>query len=83
MLVRHPNRAAHIHVIIEAPGYDGVITHIFAPDCPYLAEDAVFGVKESLINHFDRIDVPEEAKTFGVANPFWRVNQTFVLSPAG
>ena len=34
---RHPNRAAHLHFIVTAPGFDPVITHIFTPDCPYLA----------------------------------------------
>ena len=31
---------------MTAPGYEPVITHIFTPDCPYLTEDAVFGVKD-------------------------------------
>ena len=49
---RHPNRAAHLHLIVTAPGFETVVTHIFTPDCPYLDEDAVFGVKESLIADF-------------------------------
>ena len=48
-LGRHPNRPAHIHFIVTAPGYDPIITHIFTPDSEYLSEDAVFGVKETLI----------------------------------
>lgn len=79
-LGRHPNRAAHIHFLIQATGYDTVITHIFAPDCPYLAEDTVFGVKESLIGNFVRQSDPEEAKSLGFEIPFWSVHWNFVLN---
>jgi hydroxyquinol 1,2-dioxygenase len=53
---RGPNRAAHIHFKVKAPGYEEVITHVFPPDCPYLETDAVFGVKESLIGDFRKVD---------------------------
>jgi hydroxyquinol 1,2-dioxygenase len=81
-LGRHPNRAAHLHMIVTAPGFEPVVTHIFTPDCPYLDEDAVFGVKESLIADFRHVDDPARAKELGVANPFWSVNWDFVLAPA-
>jgi hydroxyquinol 1,2-dioxygenase len=79
---RHPNRAAHLHMIVTAPGFEPVVTHIFTPDCPYLEEDAVFGVKESLIADFKHVDDPAEAKTLGFANPFWSVHWDFVLAAA-
>jgi len=81
-LGRHPNRAAHLHMIVTAPGFEPVVTHIFTPDCPYLEEDAVFGVKESLIADFKKADDPARAKELGLANPFWSVNWDFVLAPA-
>ena len=46
---RHPWRPAHLHFKIEAPGYETLITHVFRKDDPYLASDAVFGVRESLV----------------------------------
>lgn len=49
---RNHMRAAHIHAIVSAPGHRSVTTHIFVPDNPYLDNDAVFGVKESLIRPF-------------------------------
>ena len=49
---RHPNRPAHVHFMIAAPGHESLITHIFAADSPYLDSDAVFGVKNSLIAEF-------------------------------
>jgi catechol 1,2-dioxygenase len=45
-------RAAHIHVIVSAPGHRSVTTHIFDADNPYLDTDAVFGVKDSLVKPF-------------------------------
>lgn len=80
-LGRHPNRAAHLHFIVTAPGFERVITHIFTPDCPYLAEDAVFGVKDSLIADFIRSDNAQDAARLGVSSPFWSVDWNFVLTP--
>lgn len=82
-LGRHPNRAAHIHFIIKAPGFETVITHIFSPDCQYLDQDTVFGVKESLVAKFDRVDDAEQARVQQTDNPFWAVDQIFVLSKDG
>ncbi|AJW98986.1 dioxygenase [Burkholderia gladioli pv. gladioli] len=79
-LGRHPNRAAHMHFLVQAPGYDTVITHIFSPDCPWLAEDTVFGVKESLIGNFVSHADQHEARSLGFTIPFWSVHQDFVLN---
>ena len=48
-LGRHPMRPAHIHFIVGAPGFEPVTTHIFVDGDEYLDSDAVFGVKDSLI----------------------------------
>lgn len=79
-LGRHPNRAAHLHFIVQAPGYDTVVTHIFTPDCQYLTEDTVFGVKRSLIADFRKVEDPAEAERAGLAAPFWAVGWDFVLA---
>lgn len=80
-LGRHPNRAAHLHFIVEAPRYETVVTHIFTPDCPYLPEDAVFGVKQSLIADFRKIEEPAQAAELGFDGPFWAVDWNFVMVP--
>lgn len=49
---RHGMRPAHIHYIVEAPGYETLVTHIFVSGDPYLDSDSVFGVKDSLIVDF-------------------------------
>jgi hydroxyquinol 1,2-dioxygenase len=46
---RHPWRPAHLHFMIEAPGYQTLITHVFRNGDQYLDSDAVFGVRQSLI----------------------------------
>jgi hydroxyquinol 1,2-dioxygenase len=51
---RHPWRPAHIHLIVSAPGHQSVATHIFDADSRYLASDAVFAVKASLVRTFER-----------------------------
>jgi hydroxyquinol 1,2-dioxygenase len=48
-LGRHPWRPAHLHFMIQAPGYQTLITHVFRDGDPYLDSDAVFGVRSSLI----------------------------------
>ena len=78
-LDRHPNRAAHLHFIVSAPGFETVTTHIFTPDCPYLPEDAVFGVKQSLIADFKKVNDPALISEHGLAGPYWTVNWDFVL----
>ena len=77
---RGVNRAAHIHFIVKACGFQTAITHVFPPDCPYLEMDAVFGVKESLIGDFQRVEDPAEASKLGFAGPFWKLDWDFVLA---
>jgi len=75
-------RAAHIHFIVRAEGYEDVVTHVFPPDCPHLDSDAVFGVKESLIGDFRLIDDQAEAERLGFKSPFWRLDWEFTLAKA-
>ncbi|MBU6194768.1 MAG: intradiol ring-cleavage dioxygenase [Burkholderiales bacterium] len=46
---RHPWRPAHLHFMVQAPGYETLITHVFRADSAYLDSDAVFGVRPSLV----------------------------------
>lgn len=79
----HPWRPAHIHFVVSAEGYDPVTTHIFDRSDPYLASDAVFAVKDSLICDFVRHEGPEaQADKLGIAPPFYTVEFDFHLQPA-
>ncbi len=79
-LDRNPNRPAHIHFMVSAPGFQTLVTHIFAPDCPWLTDDAVFGVKESLIADFREVDDPVRAAALKLPNPFREVEWDFVMA---
>lgn len=80
---RHPWRPAHIHLIVRAPGYVPVATHIFDRDSDYLDSDAVFAVKPSLLRTFvpRRADDPD--RPTGVTGDWWSVRNDIVLAPAG
>ena len=81
-LGRHPYRPAHLHYILEAAGHDRLVTHIFDPDDPYIRSDAVFGVKESLLAKFERVEDPAAIAAAGFAGPFFLVEHDFVLARA-
>jgi catechol 1,2-dioxygenase len=80
---RHPNRPAHLHFIVAAPGYRSVTTHVFVADSPYLDSDAVFGVKESLVRAVPEVDDPARAAEVGLANPFRTLTFDLTLLRAG
>jgi len=46
---RHPMRPAHVHFLVRAPAKQPLVTHVFVAGDRYLASDAVFGVKPSLV----------------------------------
>lgn len=45
-------RPAHIHFLIDEPGYRKLITHLFQAGSDYLDSDVVFGTKDALIVPF-------------------------------
>lgn len=77
---RGPMRPAHVHFMISAPGYRTLVTHIFAAGDPHLDDDAVFGVKPSLITDF--VDQPAGTGPDGaVVDATWyRAAFDFVLA---
>ncbi len=46
-------RPAHIHFLINVPGYEPLITHLFQEGAEYLDSDVVFGTKHELVVRFD------------------------------
>ncbi|GJD51197.1 Hydroxyquinol 1,2-dioxygenase [Methylobacterium crusticola] len=79
---RHPNRPAHVHFMIAAPGHETLVTHVFAQDSPYLDSDAVFGVKTSLIAPF--ADAPAGTAPDGrrMETPYRHLDYRFGLKAA-
>ncbi|MFI9828686.1 dioxygenase [Streptomyces sp. NPDC051913] len=79
---RHPYRPAHIHFIASADGHTPVTTHIFVAGGEHLDSDAVFAVKESLVQEFAETDDPSLAREFGIPNPFRHARFDLVLRPS-
>ncbi|WP_109482355.1 dioxygenase [Paraburkholderia sp. C35] len=73
VLGRHPYRPAHMHFIVTAPDFQRVVTHTFVGDDNYMTSDAVFGVKETLVAPYERLQN---------ASTLWRSAFDFVLTPA-
>ena len=79
---RHPNRPGHVHMIVSAPGYQTVATHLFVNGAPYLDSDAVFAVKELLIVDFERHDPGTAPTGEAVDVPFYTCEYDFRLARA-
>lgn len=68
---RHPWRPAHLHFMIEAPGHETLVTHVFREGDRYLDSDAVFGVRQSLVAEWVR-----------QSDGLYTLDFDFVLSPS-
>lgn len=79
---RHAMRPAHIHFVIEAPGFQRLVTALYSDGDAWLDSDAVLGVKGSLVIAFERNDREDEARRRGLPSPHWQVRHDFVLARA-
>lgn len=52
LLDRHTMRPAHIHFMIQAPGYKTIITELFDRRDKHVFDDSVFAVRNSLVVDF-------------------------------
>jgi catechol 1,2-dioxygenase len=78
---RHPWRPAHLHMIVSAPGYETVKTHVFDSASPYLDSDAVFAVKPSLLRRFVEHAADDPERPAGVVGAWCSVENDVVLAP--
>ena len=78
---RHPWRPAHVHFMIQAPGYQTLITHVFADGDRYLDSDSVFGVRSSLIGDFQRHAAGVAPGGSLQSTPFHTLAFDFALEP--
>ena len=49
---RHPFRPAHLHFMVSHPGYEVLVTQVFADDDVHLETDVTFSVAASLVGRF-------------------------------
>jgi protocatechuate 3,4-dioxygenase beta subunit len=78
---RHPWRPAHVHMIVSAPGFETVTTHIFDSETDYLDSDAVFAVKPSLLRSFVTRSADDPERPEGVTGEWCSVENDIVLAP--
>ena len=79
---RHPWRPAHIHMIVTAPGFERLQTHIFDSTSQYLDSDAVFAVKRSLIRTFVPRSADDPERPASIDQGEWcSVENNIVLAP--
>lgn len=78
---RHPWRPAHIHMIVRAPGYKTVTTHVFDATSEYLDSDTVFAVKPSLLRDFVERSPDDPECPAGVEGEWVSLENDVVLAP--
>ena len=77
----HKMRPAHMHAVVSAPGFQQVITHVFVDGDPYLDDDAVYAVKDSLVGKYKKVNDAAQAKKLAMSNPFLKLDWDFHLAP--
>jgi len=76
-------RPAHVHFLINVPGYEPLITHLFQAGADYLDSDVVFGTKQELVVPFEPRE-PGPAPDGGTFDrPWLEARYDFVLQPQG
>jgi len=78
---RHPWRPAHIHVIVRAPGYRSLTTHVFDRTSEHIDGDAVFAVKPSLLRELVPHPDGDPQQPPGITGKWWSLASDFVLVP--
>jgi hydroxyquinol 1,2-dioxygenase len=74
-------RPAHVHFLLNVPGYRPLITHLFQEGADYLDSDVVFGTKEALVVAFDPRE-PGPTPDGGASHvPWLEARFDFVLQP--
>jgi hydroxyquinol 1,2-dioxygenase len=74
-------RPAHVHFLINAAGYEPLITHLFQEGAEYLDSDVVFGTKQELVVTFEPRDPGPTPDGGESAEPWLEARYDFVLQP--
>jgi hydroxyquinol 1,2-dioxygenase len=78
---RHPMRPAHIHFLVNPPGFEPLVTHVFIEGDSYLNSDAVFGVKEELICKVEQRADPIMPDGQPASGPWFSMAYEFLVKP--
>jgi hydroxyquinol 1,2-dioxygenase len=74
-------RPAHVHFLLNVPGYEPLITHLFQEGADYLDSDVVFGVKEELVVRYEEREPGETPDGGKCDEPWFEARYDFVLQP--
>jgi protocatechuate 3,4-dioxygenase beta subunit len=80
---RHPMRPAHVHFLVNAPGHEPLITHVFIEGDKYIASDVVFGVKDELIAKVEKRSDPTMPDGKKADAPWHLMTYEFRVKPGG
>ncbi len=80
---RHPMRPAHVHFLVNAPGYEPLITHVFVGGDKYLDSDVVFGVKDELVAKVEKRTDPAMPDGKPAPSLWHLMTYEFHLKPGG
>ncbi|NNU82054.1 intradiol ring-cleavage dioxygenase [Halovulum dunhuangense] len=80
---RHAWRAAHLHYIIRAQGMSAITTEVFFENTEYIDNDAVFGVRKSLIARLEPVKASDQIDFDLKVKPDAKFRFDFVLAPQG
>ena len=80
---RHPMRPAHVHFLVNAKGYEPLITHVFIDGDKYLDSDVVFGVKDELIAKIEKRSDKTMPDGKPAAAPWHLMTYEFHMKPGG
>ena len=76
-------RPAHVHFLIDVPGYEQLITHLFQEGSEYLDRDVVFGTKEELVVAFEQREAGPTPDGGAIDGPWLSAEYDFVLQRRG
>ena len=80
-LHRHPMRPAHVHFLVNAPGHEPLVTHVFVEGDKYIDTDVVFGVKNELIAKVEKRTDPTMPDGKPAPSPWHLMTYEFRLKP--
>ena len=72
-------RPAHVHFLLDVPGYEPLITHVFQEGAEYLDSDVVFGTKAELVVRFEQREPGATPDGGTSAEPWVEARYDFVL----
>jgi protocatechuate 3,4-dioxygenase beta subunit len=79
---QHPWRPAHIHFKVTADGHEPLVTQVFFAGDPYLENDTIGAVKESLVKSPEKQDDEAALRERGLETPFLTCDFDIRLRPA-